>query len=51
MNTDEYLLAFEAKLRSIEGYVVAQGIEQELDANIGIGYVRGSIVFFGGSRL
>ena len=51
MNTDEYLLALEAKLRSIEGYIVAQAIEQELDANIGIGYVRGSIAFFDGSRL
>lgn len=51
MNTDEYLLALEVKLRSIEGYVVAQAMEQEIDANIGLGYIRGSIVFFDGSRL
>jgi len=40
MRTVEYLLALEVKLRSIEGYLGAQAIEQELDANIGIGSIR-----------
>jgi len=50
MNLDDYLLALDAKLHEISGIIIASSIQREMDSNIGMGLIKGTITFVDGSR-
>jgi hypothetical protein len=43
MNIETYLAALDAKLREVEGLVVSTSIQREIDANLGMGFIKGSM--------
>ena len=51
MNADTYLAALDARLRELEGLVASLSIQREIDANLGIGFIKGHITFVDGSTL
>lgn len=51
MNIETYLTALYDKLREMEGLVASRSIQQEIDGNLGIGFVKGHITFIDGSKL
>ncbi|MBI5602904.1 MAG: hypothetical protein HY879_06080 [Deltaproteobacteria bacterium] len=51
MTIEFYLAALHEKLREIEGLVLSRTIQQEIDGTLGIGYIKGQIVFIDGSKL
>lgn len=51
MNSNRYLAALDAKIRALQGIVITWSIQREMDANLGIGFIKGYITFANGSRL
>lgn len=51
MNANRYLAALDAKIRALQGIVVTWSIQREMDANLGVGFIKGHITFADGSRL
>jgi hypothetical protein len=51
MNIETYLAALDAKLREVEGLVASTSIQREIDANLGMGFIKGRIAFVDGSTL
>jgi hypothetical protein len=51
VSIDAYLAALDAKLHEIEGLIAVASVEREIDANLGIGYIKGVITFIDGSKL
>jgi hypothetical protein len=51
VNIESYLTALYDKLRELEGLVITRSIQQEIDINLGIGFIKGQIGFIDGSRL
>jgi hypothetical protein len=48
---NEYLDALEAKLHEMTGVVISWSIRREVDAALGIGFIKGTITFIDNSRL
>ena len=51
MNANSYLAALDAKIRALQGVITNWSIQREINANLGIGFIQGSIAFMDGSRL
>jgi hypothetical protein len=51
MSIDKYLAALDSKVRALQGVVTSWSIQREIDANLGIGFIKGHIGFVDGSRL
>ncbi len=51
MSANTYLAALDARIRALRGIITSLSIQREMDANLGIGFIQGSIVFVDGSRL
>jgi hypothetical protein len=51
MNANTYLAALDARIRALQGIITSWSIQREMDANLGIGFIQGSIAFVDGSRL
>ena len=51
MKANTYLAALDTKIRALQGIVIAWSIQREMDANLGIGFIKGHIAFVDGSRL
>jgi hypothetical protein len=51
MNTDAYLAALDERLREVEGLVASTCNQREIDANLGMGFIKGRITFVDGSTL
>jgi hypothetical protein len=51
MNANRYLAALDARIRALQGIIASWSVQREMDANLGIGFIEGSIVFADGSRL
>ncbi len=51
MNIEPYLTALYDKVRELEGLVTSSSIQQEIDSNLGIGFIKGQITFIDGSKL
>ncbi len=51
MSIDDYLAALDAKLVDLAALVTTSAIQREIDSNVGLGFVRGTITFVDGSRL
>jgi hypothetical protein len=43
MSIDEYISALEARLREIGSIVTATTLQREIDANLGIGFIKGYV--------
>ena len=51
MNIETYLATLDAKLRDLEGLIASTSIQREIDANLGMGFIKGRIAFVDGSTL
>jgi hypothetical protein len=51
VNATEYLAALDARLQEIGDLITSSTIQREIDANLGIGFIKGQIRFVDGSRL
>jgi hypothetical protein len=51
MSIDEYLAALDAKLQELASVVVSIIMQREIDANVGIGFIKGRVIFLDGSQL
>ncbi len=51
MTANDYFDALDSKLREISALVVSSVIHREIDANTGIGFLKGQITFVDGSKL
>lgn len=51
MKVETYLVALDAKLRALEGFISAVSIHREVDANLNAGFIKGSMTFVDGSVL
>ncbi len=51
MNPNRYLAALDARIRVLQGIVITWSIQREMDANLGIGFIKGYVAFVDGSRL
>jgi hypothetical protein len=51
MNASKYLATLDARIRALQGIIARWSIQREMDANLGIGFIEGSIAFADGSRL
>jgi hypothetical protein len=51
MNASRYLATLDARIRALQGIITSWSIQREMDVNLGIGFIEGSIAFADGSRL
>ncbi len=51
MTIPEYLAELDAKLQELSGIILTSSIQREIDANLGIGFIKGRLVFLDGSTL
>ena len=45
MNASRYLAALDARIRALQGIITSWSIQREMDVNLGIGFIEGSIAF------
>jgi len=50
MSIVEYLAAFKSKLDSLVSIIATSSLHEEIDSNVGIGFIRGQVIFVDGSR-
>ena len=48
MTIEEYLSRLEAKLQALAGIVVDSSVQREIDANLGMGFIKGRLTFLDG---
>ena len=51
MTIEEYLAKLDVKLQEIAPTIISSSIQREIDANLGVGFVKGRIAFADGSAL
>jgi hypothetical protein len=51
MTIQEYLAELDAKLQELSEIILISSIQREIDANLGIGFIKGRLVFLDGSTL
>ena len=51
MIIEEYLAKFDAQFQEIAPIIISSSIQREIDANLGMGFVKGRITFVDGSTL
>ena len=51
MTIAEYLAKLDAQLQEIAPIIISSSIQREIDANLGMGFVKGRITFVDGSTL
>jgi hypothetical protein len=51
MTIQEYLVKLDARLQELSGIILTSSIQREIDANLGIGFIKGRLVFLDGSTL
>jgi hypothetical protein len=51
MTIQEYLAKLDAKLQELSDIILTSSIQREVDANLGIGFIKGRFVFLDGSTL
>ena len=47
MNASRYLATLDARIRALQGIITSWSIQREMDVNLGIGFIEGSIAFCG----
>lgn len=51
MTIEEYLAKLDAKLQEIAPVIISSSTQREVDANLGVGFIKGRITFVDGSTL
>ena len=51
MTIEEYLAKLDAQLREIAPIIISSSIQREIDASLGMGFIKGRITFVDGSTL
>jgi Family of unknown function (DUF6516) len=51
VSIDEYLADLDARLRDLAAIIVSVTMQRELDTNLGLGFIKGRIIFLDGSTL
>jgi len=51
MTIAEYLAKLDTKLQEMADVILSSSIQREVDANLGIGFIKGRITFLNGSTL
>jgi len=51
MTIQEYLAELDAKLQELSEIILISSIQREIDANLGIGFIKGRLVFLDGSTM
>jgi len=51
VTVQEYLVKLDARLQELSGIILTSSIQREIDANLGIGFIKGRLVFLDGSTL
>lgn len=51
MTIAEYLAKLDAQLQEIAPIIISSSIQREIDANLGMGFIKGRITFVDGSTL
>jgi len=51
VNIEPYLASLYDKLQEMEGLITSKTIQQEIDGNLRIGFIKGFVAFIDGSRL
>ena len=51
MTIQEYLAELDAKLQELSEIILISSIQREIDANLGIGFIKDRLVFLDGSTM